>query len=100
MRALSTKPAKKSPPGGLSPAVERFAREMQDRLNHSGRTGFGGMAFSDLLAGLERNRKELTTELIDRQDFSEEGVTRCAADVANYAMFIALNNIYNEGDGL
>lgn len=79
----------------LSPAVKRFARIMQDRLDGSGRSGFQNCSTSSLLESMRRNVRRLEAELLDLKPHdADENVSWPCADIANYAMFLALNNIF------
>lgn len=81
-------------PKSLSPIVRRFAEEMQWRLDSSGRTGYQNLPYSVLMDGVRRNTNELREALMDRESEAREAVTASAADLANYAMFVAINNIF------
>lgn len=83
-------------PKSLSPIVRQFAEEMQQRLDASGRHGYQHLPFSTLMERVERNAAELRAALTDRGAGHDAVVTACAVDVANYAMFIAINNIFKE----
>lgn len=75
-------------------AVDWFAERMKQKLRKPENEAKGGWRedpFLNLLSRLNEERKELVAEICDddKYSFDYEAIMNEAADVANFAMFIA-----------
>ena len=76
----------------LSPAVIWFSNQMEQQLQKHKELGdkFKGASATDLL-------EELRKQIIDVGTDHRDARIKKAADVANYAMFIAINELISQG---
>lgn len=82
----------------LSPAVAWFAIQMEHKLqtHKERRDSFKECSINELLKMLDVERRELQTAFMSNDTQGE--VVLEAADVANFAMFIAINRMIEKGE--